>query len=208
MMEHDKLTEIFGENQWKLRVRFHIDDDSPLTNRELLSLASVLDYIVRSVTKRAILELQQHLQLSRRQATILREALDRLPAPSLETGELIDFSRGDSWTINIGIPAAAIMSILYGLMRVTVLKDIETSWHESQLSKKFRQILQTNIIEVMGRTAQAMQKHMQQVGRLGSRMVHSHSEVNFEPQKQEIRLDIEVRRSQIVAGTDRDLDIE
>lgn len=206
--ENIELSRLLNDYQWKLRVEFHIIEDKPLTNRDLLSLAHVLDSIVRSITKSILFDLHEPLQLSQRNARVLNESFERLPAASLETGELIEFRKGNSWTLQIDVNAAAIIGLAYALLRVTLLKDIEASWSETKLSKYFRQALKANIPAIMHRTAMAVEKRLRQVGRLGFRMIYLRSEVNVEKENQVIRLYIEVRRSQIVAAKDTDLDLD
>jgi len=202
MAPTSEVTEFYGERKWVLRIRFHVTDSRPLTNRDLLSLAYVLDSITREATQQAVQRLQAPLAINREAAVELQNRLERVPAPALDTGELVDFSRG-SWTITLDLADTALIAVLLWLLRTTVGHDVQAVWQDTKLSEKLRSMLTTDMPKVLEAAAYAVSHRLRRSWRLGARLRLEGTRVQVAPASREVRLEIEAGRGTVVAGDDK-----
>lgn len=196
----------YGDSRYRLRLLLQLIDDRPFTNRDLLSLASVVDWVTREATRYILFEVGPNLELDPGEASTLSRHLHEMPAASLDAGELVEFRRG-SWQIVLDLPDTAVVLFLLYLLRITLGKDIETVWSQSRGSERFRHLLATSIPAAIRGAAQRLRSRLRQSGRLGSRHVIESVEVRETNGGREIQLIVIGRRSAIVRPQD-DVDEE
>jgi len=206
MSDNRSVHRYYGDSRYRLRLLLKVMDDRPFTNRDLLSIAHVIDWATRAAARDTLLEVGPNLDLGPDEASALSRRLDELPAAFLDAGELVEFRQG-SWQIVLDLPDTAIVLLLLYLLRTTLGQDFQTAWSHSRGSKRFRELLTTSIPAAIRAAAEGLRSRLRRSGRLGSRHVVESVKVHETNGDREIRLIIVGKRSTIILPQD-DVDEE
>lgn len=201
MSNGEQVHQFYGDRRYILRLRLRIEDSGPLSNRDLLSIAHVVDWVTRSATRHVVLEIGPHLGLEAGQARSLARRFDDLPAAALEEGELVELRRG-SWQLVLDLPDTAIVLLLLYLLRITLGRDIEAVWSTTRASARFRELLARNIPEALRSAAEFLSASLRSRGYLGSRHVVDSVDVRVTDHGRETQVLVKARKSEIVRPQD------
>ena len=201
MVSFDSVQHVYGDRRWVVRLHVTARSEQLFTNRDLLSVFHTVDDLIRRVTIESATQLLFDLGVGAVDGQELTSSLRNLPAGAFDTGEVVELHASDIHLV-IELPDLAVVGLALYLLKHTVAQDIRAVWSDTNLSGKVQSALLTNIPRALSSGAANVRHRLSQVGRFGSRFRVEETKMRENASAQEIDLEVEAERTQLIASPD------